>query len=355
LLDGFPEERFEDEEDVDDVLEDDILARALNSGRRSEDKSDVDRLQRNIRRGIDDDEEYEDEDEDEDEYGEEGEEAEEDEIIDGDEPVWEQVDVSEAGFSMDTMDYSSIVQERDAKISAGAEITGLSQSEIDAMRAEADAAAAAALAKPEGSQLSLNRQGYQAFEMDQLELLVAETADGKLDLADSYVFDAGAEVYARPTLGSGLPSGPVPMQVIPWVERRSPDTLKQKPGLAKMRKVYFVGLQSVSPWQVKLDEVFMFDGKSRSLTKQEVRTVGKPKDPVLRIRADGVVIEDSFTVPTAWKLAMMQYNGDEGAPPELDEESRQAALQERLEELEAMAEELDELDEAPDAPSSDLM
>lgn len=43
-----------------------------------------------------------------------------------------------------------------------------------------------------GAQLDLNRQGYQAFNMDTIEFLVAETMDGKLDLQDSYVYDKGA-------------------------------------------------------------------------------------------------------------------------------------------------------------------
>ena len=73
-------------------------------------------------------------------------------------------------------------------------------------------------------------------------MLVAETPDGRLDLADSYVFDLEAGLYARPGMSDksvgDLPAGPLVFQCIPWVERKSADTLKRKDATAKVCLLY---------------------------------------------------------------------------------------------------------------------
>lgn len=51
-----------------------------------------------------------------------------------------------------------------------------------------------------------------------------------------------------------------------------------------MKKVFFVGVQSLQPYRVALDQVFKFEASSRVLSKEAVRTIGNPVDPILRIR-----------------------------------------------------------------------
>jgi len=98
--------------------------------------------------------------------------------------------------------------------------------------------------------------------------------------------------------------------------------------------------------------VYCFQASSRTLSRCEVKTIGKPKDPVLRIRADGITIEEKTKVPTPSAVSL----GTDGRPAaELTEEERQLQLQERIEELEAQAEAMDELDDVPDIPMSDMM
>lgn len=63
---------------------------------------------------------------------------------------------------------------------------------------------------------------------DGVELLVAETIDGKLDLSDTFVFDASSEIYARPTVHGKLPTQPVLMQCVPWLETKGGDVFKYK-------------------------------------------------------------------------------------------------------------------------------
>ncbi|GAX79553.1 hypothetical protein CEUSTIGMA_g6994.t1 [Chlamydomonas eustigma] len=259
---------------------------------------------------------------------------------------------------VENLDYKSAVKARDSK-TVMSEIVPLSEEEIKQMADdEASAKAASALALPENAQPTLNRQGYQAFKMDGVDFLVAETADGQLDLADTFYYDSGMDLYARPRVQGDIPAGPRLLQVLPWMERRSPDSLKGKPAVAKMKKVYMVGVASPEPnYRVNMEEVYCFEAGSRTLTQCEVVTVGTPVDPVLRIRADGVTIEDSGEAPSPSAVSLgrdREQNGDQlahGALPEVSPE----ALQERIEELEAQAEQMDELDDMPDAPMSDMM
>ena len=54
-------------------------------------------------------------------------------------------------------------------------------------------------------------------------------------------------MYARPKVVGALPSSSRQLQIIPWIESRSPDTLKNKPGMSKMKKVYMLGVESTMP------------------------------------------------------------------------------------------------------------
>lgn len=45
-----------------------------------------------------------------------------------------------------------------------------------------------------------------------------------------------------------------------------------------------MGVQTLRPYRMALDQVFKFEASSRLLSRETVRTVGKPVDPILRIR-----------------------------------------------------------------------
>jgi len=56
-----------------------------------------------------------------------------------------------------------------------------------------------------------------------------------------------------------------------------------------MLKVYFIGVQSLLPYRVAMDQVFKFEASSRVLSKETVHTVGTNiQDPILRIRCVGL-------------------------------------------------------------------
>ncbi|GFR46313.1 hypothetical protein Agub_g7878 [Astrephomene gubernaculifera] len=219
------------------------------------------------------------------------------------------------------------------------------------------------LAVQEPAPLVIGRQGFQVFELDggDLELLVAESSDGQLALADSYVATkgsggAGGEQmqYARPTLVGPVPSAPAHYQVIPWAEQIGGDLFKFKESTQKIRKVYFIGVHP-SPSGgfddpiMDLEAIFQFDGKSCTLSHNEVRVVGTPPilEPVLRIRPTGLTLEEAYLMPDPIEVSM-----DTGV--DLADMSPEE-WQERMAELDRQAEELDELDEAPDVPSVDNM
>lgn len=82
-------------------------------------------------------------------------------------------------------------------------------------------------------------QGYQSVTLEGLELLVAETPDGRLSLADSYIYDASLDIYARPEVENGLklPSEALNYVSVPWVEEDHGEFLKYKKPVKRIKKV----------------------------------------------------------------------------------------------------------------------
>jgi hypothetical protein len=61
-----------------------------------------------------------------------------------------------------------------------------------------------------------------------MNLLVAETAEGLLNLSDAFLYEASTDLYSRVVAGDGVPAQPALYQVIPWDMEHSGDTLKFK-------------------------------------------------------------------------------------------------------------------------------
>ncbi|GFH30845.1 uncharacterized protein HaLaN_29773 [Haematococcus lacustris] len=118
-----------------------------------------------------------------------------------------------------------------------------------------------------------------------------------------------------------------------------------------MKRVYFVGVISQEPHRIAFDQVWMFSAATRKLVREEVKRVGRNiTDPILRIRPEGVTVEDSARLPDPFDLSLAAL--DQVDPLSLlTEEERQ----ERIQEMEQQAEMMDELEEQPDASPSDMM
>jgi len=68
----------------------------------------------------------------------------------------------------------------------------------------------------------------RACTQDGVDFLVAETADGRMDLSDAFYFDAGIEMYARPKVEGVIPSGPRHLQVMTQVSHAASSTCTMK-------------------------------------------------------------------------------------------------------------------------------
>eukprot|EP00879_Flechtneria_rotunda_P022647 GHRR01023916.1.p1 GENE.GHRR01023916.1~~GHRR01023916.1.p1 ORF type:complete len:223 (+),score=77.35 GHRR01023916.1:1200-1868(+) len=75
--------------------------------------------------------------------------------------------------------------------------------------------------------LTKNRQAYASFPMDGIDLLVSETPDGRINLADCFILDRDEELFARPTVQEGIPVEPRMYQLLPWEHTKTGDILKR--------------------------------------------------------------------------------------------------------------------------------
>ncbi|WIA41923.1 hypothetical protein OEZ86_009236 [Tetradesmus obliquus] len=242
------------------------------------------------------------------------------------------------------------------------------------------------LAPADKEALARNRQGYAVFPMDGMELLVNELPDGRMVLADCFVLSTFDELFSRPAISDEVPREPRLFQLLPWEHTKTGDTLKRIDPKVTLMRMYFVGVSSMEPYQVDMSQVYSFDCLERSFVRHSVTTLGENHvDPVLRIREDGIFIEDAAAVPGMALVAEgfaghpeeqytdpdKQFNirdyvrmglwpepglleGEQEALPALaaaDEAAQQEAIEERLEELELM----EELDDMPDVPAVDMV
>eukprot|EP00798_Chlamydomonas_sp_ICE-L_P007609 gene7609-763_t len=305
-----------------------------------------------------------DDDVDDDEGPVESEDADEDESDDGVDVDEEPVD--QPRLSPKIMEYDEYMRYKEEPAYADIEEVPLEEGDFDEAEEVVEDTGASrridtAVTVIEDDDLSLSRQGYQAYDMGDLDLLVSQNDDGHLDLSNTFILDHMTGTYTRPGVSSNNPGvtevhvGPKAYQALPWTERRSADTVKRKEGLTKPTKIIFVGVLSEQPYLLKLDEVYLFDAMTRSMIIPEVQTVGEEiYDPVLRVRNNIVTIEDSGMAPTPVEMSMGWVEDVDPEREARDEARRLAEREELIEELELRAE-LDNVDDAPDVGSaSDL-
>ncbi|KAF8058360.1 hypothetical protein HT031_005678 [Scenedesmus sp. PABB004] len=251
------------------------------------------------------------------------------------------------------------------------------------------------LAPADREALVSNRQAYASFPMDDVDLLVQELPDGCM---------VGGALLAPADVPDRLPRAPARYQLIPWEHTRLGDSLKRVDTTVTLMRMYFVPVARPGP-DYALDfagPVFSFDAARRAFEVHDVLRLGGAQggamdDPVLRIREDGVFVEDSSMLPSKVLVAegfighpSEQYSdqdkpfnirdhvrmglwpepecGPDGRAPgdapggaaarddaaalgPGDDGGDDAALAERLEELELM----EELDDMPDVPAVDMV
>lgn len=151
--------------------------------------------------------------------------------------------------------------------------------------------------------------------MDGVELLVSETPDGLLSLKDCYVFEQGSNDYAEPSMEGEFPQYHQRYQCIPWTEEYLGDTWARQEPWVKIKKMIFIPILSLEPYEIKMDDVFIFSAETKRFWKAEVERAGPfIVDPVLRIREDKVTIEDTSYAPTFMEVQVAAEAGREPEP-----------------------------------------
>lgn len=209
--------------------------------------------------------------------------------------------------------------------------------------------------------------------MEGCEFLVAESADGRLDLSDMYVTtDAPTRVgfvvgdnpwgdeaeaagstggpgsvidvspeqsYRRPEgLEELQPPAPREYHAVPWTSYWSGDTVKEKAAKAWVWRYYLVPVATREP-ELRLDfdsELFMLDARSATVRRCEVHRLAPPDTPQhelrLRIRDEVVTIDTGESIPD-WEDVVVARKSGHPSLSQLEQQRVQeylAALEQAL-------------------------
>eukprot|EP00878_Enallax_costatus_P014876 GHUV01015571.1.p1 GENE.GHUV01015571.1~~GHUV01015571.1.p1 ORF type:complete len:451 (+),score=128.88 GHUV01015571.1:292-1644(+) len=159
----------------------------------------------------------------------------------------------------------------------------------------------ALLSREDKETLTRNIQGYAVFPMEFSDLLVSELPDGRMVLADCFIRDHFDDAYKRPTVDDDVSQTPTHYQLIPWEHTKTGDFLKRIDPVVALQKMYFVAVADPTDinFQCDFSEIYSFDGKLDRFSAHKIKTLGEEpiKEPVMRIREDGIFIEDAWRVP----------------------------------------------------------
>eukprot|EP00803_Ostreobium_quekettii_P006229 evm.model.scf_209.2 EVM.evm.TU.scf_209.2 scf_209:6760-7845(-) len=197
-------------------------------------------------------------------------------------------------------------------------------------------------------------QRYRSFQMKSCEFLVAESDDGLLQLCDTYMWDPATEKYSRPDMEGTIPDEYRQYRVLEWQLYDFGDVMKEEDPDHKTLSVYLVRELSLQPYAVDMFDVYKLDGEAGKLVKEVVKDKAGPDatDPVLRIRPEGLTVEDNDKMPTHDQIIIT-----EGLLEMLKEHSSlledENIMDERWQQDTEEEEEFD-MDEFPDVPEVDL-
>lgn len=144
-------------------------------------------------------------------------------------------------------------------------------------------------------------QGYASIQLDGCEFLVAQTADGRMDLRDVYVLDQDGGVYARPVTSGEMPQEPALYVAVPWRQEFLGDLSHNKDPWIKDLKMFLIQDAPTEGGMLSLENVFVLDAASRSVAREEVVRETDSEDPldnILRIRAGRLTLERTDVIPT---------------------------------------------------------
>jgi len=118
------------------------------------------------------------------------------------------------------------------------------------------------LATISGGDLAPRREGYRSFLLDGCEFLVADTPDGQLNLSETFVIEDATGKLERASTSGDIPADTQFYHDAEWAGEYPGNILHDKPEKRWVTKVYLIALESMDPFQLDMQQVFLLDGAS---------------------------------------------------------------------------------------------
>jgi hypothetical protein len=134
------------------------------------------------------------------------------------------------------------------------------------------------------------------------EFLVAQNTEGALILSNTFVTDLATGKSTRVSVADDIPSNAAFYQPIEWAAEYYGNVFEGKEPKRWVRRIYLVRVASKEPFLLTMEEVYLLEAATRSLTKLPVKRLA-PEGTSLaelraRIRDKEVVIDTAASLPT---------------------------------------------------------
>lgn len=134
------------------------------------------------------------------------------------------------------------------------------------------------------------------------EFLVAQDTEGALILSNTFVTDLATGESTRVSVADDIPSNASFYQPIEWAAEYYGNVFEGKDPKRWVRRIYLVRVASKEPFLLTMEEVYLLEAATRSLTKLPVKRLA-PEGTSLaelraRIRDKEVVIDTAASIPT---------------------------------------------------------
>lgn len=134
------------------------------------------------------------------------------------------------------------------------------------------------------------------------EFLIAQDMEGALVLSNTFVTDLATGESTRVFVADDIPSNAAYYQPIEWASEYYGNVFEGKEPKRWVRRIYLVRVASKEPYRLTMEEVYLLEAATKSLTKLPVKRLA-PEGTSLtelraRIRDKEVVIDTVASIPT---------------------------------------------------------
>ena len=167
------------------------------------------------------------------------------------------------------------------------------------------------------------------------EILIRETPDGALSLADTFVIDEASGTSSPVTARGDIPAHPRFYQDAEVAIEYAGNVFENKDPKRTVVKIYFAAIQSLNPFELSLDEFYLLDSTKRTMERLAVVRLAPPDTPDIdlraRIRDRSVVIDTIHSIPNPEQVVQAALQGGT-AISVLEKEAKERGLQQEEEE-----------------------